>query len=216
VDDVLDGIDDIGIGAAATDIAAHVFTNFLAAYGFAFIKQTLGGTDLPGRAVAALETIMANESLLQWMKPAIGFGHSFDRGDIRTIQTDGKFQATIDTPAIDENRAGTALAVIAAFLRARKRQPVTQEVEQGSPGWNIQLEGLLVDGQMQVERVVALDARRLDNLLHRYAPFLGRRSESVRRRRALMALSENWLQQLGCASMRIVRSQRPLKTAARE
>jgi len=45
-------------------------------------------------------------------------GQALDGGDLVALMGDGKGQAGIDAPAIDQNRAGAALAVVAALLGA--------------------------------------------------------------------------------------------------
>ena len=60
---------------------------------------------------------------------------------------DGERQARIDPPAVDQHRAGAALAVIAALLRAGQVEMVAQRVEQGRPRRDIELRLDAVDGQ---------------------------------------------------------------------
>src|ERR1700693_1440747 len=83
--DRTDGSNNIGICAAPANVAAHPFSNFVIGklYGRLrrsrrsyrtgvpgpyFFKHRHGGTDLPRRAVAALESIVLNEGLLHGME----------------------------------------------------------------------------------------------------------------------------------------------------
>ena len=59
-----------------------------------------GGTDLAGRAVAALETVVLDEGRLQWMEVA-GLAETFDRGDLLTCVHDGECQAGVDPMALE-------------------------------------------------------------------------------------------------------------------
>ena len=58
-------------------------------------------------------------------------GQPFDRGDLRAVQADGKRQTGIDAPAVDQHRAGAALAAVAALLGSGEIEPLAQQVEQG-------------------------------------------------------------------------------------
>jgi hypothetical protein len=67
--DRLDRRENVGIAAAATNIAAHQFSDFIARLGAALGDQSHGRADLSGRAVAALKTVMRNEGGLKRMQP---------------------------------------------------------------------------------------------------------------------------------------------------
>jgi hypothetical protein len=59
-----------------------------------------------------------------------GLSDAFDGGDFVTIVHHREGQAGIDPLAIDVHRAGAALAVVAAFLRAGQEKVFTQAVEE--------------------------------------------------------------------------------------
>src|SRR4051812_42296332 len=63
--------EDVRIGAASTDVAAHQFADLICGRGMAFAHQSDGGTDLSRRAVATLKRVMLDEGLLQRMKRAV-------------------------------------------------------------------------------------------------------------------------------------------------
>src|SRR5262249_38507198 len=102
--------------------------------------------NLPRRAVAALERIMVDERLLQRMQRALG-RETLNRGYLRTVVHDGKRQARIDAPPVNEHGAGAALALIAAFFRPRQVQMLAQQVKERCAG--IEHEGMMrpIDGQ---------------------------------------------------------------------
>ena len=62
-------------------------------------------------------------------------------------------QAGIDPPAVDKHRAGAALAVITAFLRAGQIKVIAQRVEQRDPGPQLELRLCSVDGEGDWNRV---------------------------------------------------------------
>src|SRR5436305_3500891 len=71
-------VDDAAVCAAAADVAAHPFANFVIAAGVAFVQQCYGRADLPRGGVAALEAIVSDGSGLVRMQPSIT-GQAFDR-----------------------------------------------------------------------------------------------------------------------------------------
>src|SRR5580700_220476 len=81
---------DVGIGAAAADVAAHPFSDFVVGKldrrlfgdmrsygagvsGLYLFDHRHGGTDLPGRAISALERVVFDERLLHGMQFSAGW-----------------------------------------------------------------------------------------------------------------------------------------------
>src|SRR5687768_3291666 len=67
----LDRIYNVGIGAAAAKIAAHVLADLLARSRSALCDQRDGRHDLTGRAIAALKSIVLDKAGLHGVKAAI-------------------------------------------------------------------------------------------------------------------------------------------------
>src|SRR3954451_3196539 len=78
---LIDCVHDVGIGRAATEIAAHEFADFRVALDVSFLHTCYGRHDLAGSAVAALEGVVIDERLLHRMQHT-GFGEAFNRGDV--------------------------------------------------------------------------------------------------------------------------------------
>src|SRR4051794_37111877 len=57
----LDGLDDVGIGGAAAEVAGHVFADLLRLLRMAFLDAADRRHDLARRAVAALEGVVVEE-----------------------------------------------------------------------------------------------------------------------------------------------------------
>ena len=148
---LLDRGDDVGIGAAAADVAAHQLADFVGGRRPALRDEARGRADLTGRAVAALECVVVDEGLLQRMQRAVG-GEPLDGGDLGAVLHDDQRQAGIDAPAVDQDRAGAALALIAALLGAGQIETVAQRVEQGRPGRDGQRTFLAVDVKRDGQR----------------------------------------------------------------
>jgi hypothetical protein len=109
-----------------------------------FGDQAGGRTNLAGRTVAALESVMVDEGLLYWMKRTV-FRQSFDGGDLRTVLHNSQCKARIDPPAIDQNRTGAALAVVATLLRSGQTKMDAQRIKERSPRSERQLVRHAVD-----------------------------------------------------------------------
>src|SRR5215831_16645573 len=69
---LLNRFDNVGVSAAAANIAAHELADFLRGFRPTLRDQSCRRADLPRRAVAALERIMVDERLLQRMQRALG------------------------------------------------------------------------------------------------------------------------------------------------
>src|SRR5438477_2068542 len=109
---VLDRIDDVRICAAAAKIAAHPLTNFIVALHVPFFDAGHSGTDLTRRAVAALKTVMLHERCLDRMQ-LLAVRQTFDRSDFLAVMNNRETQTGINASAIHQNRAGTALPMVA-------------------------------------------------------------------------------------------------------
>src|SRR5919198_3219257 len=57
-------------------------------------------------------------------------GEPRGRRDLGPMLCDGEDQAAVHAPAVEQDRARTALPVVAALLRARHSQPLAQRIEQ--------------------------------------------------------------------------------------
>src|SRR5262245_63604636 len=109
---VLNRSDDVEVGAAAADVAAHQLTDVVRRARMAFGHQTNGGADLSWCAVATLECVVIDEGLLERVKRSV-LSKPFDRRHSGAVLHDRQGQARIDPPAIDEDGARSALTVIA-------------------------------------------------------------------------------------------------------
>ncbi len=158
---VLHGVENIGVGAAAADVAAHAFTDFLRRHlhgrvqirghmaghtSLDFLQGGLGGTDLPRRAVTALVAVVLDEGRLHGVE-IVRRAQAFHGGDLVTLVHHRQGQAGVHPPAVHHHGAGAALAVVAAFLGAGELQLFAQGIEQGQPGVGGKTAGRAVDGK---------------------------------------------------------------------
>ena len=122
--------DDVRIGGAAAEIAAHVFADVVVAAGVALVDAGDRRHDLAGRAVAALEGVLVDEGLLHRMQLAVRSARPSMVVTGAALHRDRKRQAGEHAPAVDQHRAGAALAVVAALLRAGEAEVLAQRIEQ--------------------------------------------------------------------------------------
>ena len=73
--------------------------------------------------------MMLAKRLLHGMQLAV-LCHAFNRDDICTARLDGKHRATLDRTAIDVDHAGSALAGIAADVRAGPAEMLANHLHQ--------------------------------------------------------------------------------------
>ena len=90
----------------------------------------MGREQHPRRADPALRRAVLDECLLQSRQTAVFQSQPFHCHDILTFDLAYSHQAAIDYCAVDEDRAGAALALAAAFFRACRAQILPQDVEQ--------------------------------------------------------------------------------------
>src|SRR3569833_3839933 len=115
--DLLDRGDDVLVGAATANVAAHQFAHIGVRGAAWLLHQRHGGHDLAGGAVAALIAVMLNEGRLHGMQIA-GLAEAFDGCDFLAVERAGKGQAGIPAAAIDMHGASATLVMVAAFLGA--------------------------------------------------------------------------------------------------
>ena len=180
---VRDRGDDVGVGAATADVAAHPLADLGIRSRVALLDTADAGHDLPGRAVAALERVFVDEGLLQRMKPAIAL-EPLDGGDLRTVMHHRERQARVDALSVHQNRACAARALVAAFLGAGQIRPFPEHVQQRRSVVHRDLAGFAVDayphhrGRCGVCLFVFAAAREQRSSRHHTADRYGRTDKS--------------------------------------
>ena len=91
---VLDGRDDVVVGAAAAQVAAHPVADLLRRAGVALVDAGDAGHDLPGRAIAALEGVALDEGGLQRME-LLALGQALDGRDLAPLHEGGEREARL-------------------------------------------------------------------------------------------------------------------------
>jgi hypothetical protein len=130
--------DNIGIGGAPAKIAAHIFTDRSGRTGLPCLHTSDPGHNLPRCAVATLQGIQVDKSLLHRVQSAIFPQEPFDSGDHTALRRHRQSQTREGAAAIKMHRAGAALAVIATLFRAGQANLFPQRIEQRCPRIGIQ------------------------------------------------------------------------------
>jgi hypothetical protein len=123
-----DGSDYALIGSASANVAAHPEPYFVWRTGVAFGYATDGRQDLPRRAVPALKAVVLDERLLERLKVPV-VRHAFDGGYFSVLMHFGQGQARDHAPAVEQDGARAASALIAPFLGTREVETFSEHVE---------------------------------------------------------------------------------------
>src|SRR5687768_17218465 len=97
---VLDGRDDVVVGSAAAQIAAHPLADLRRRAGVALGDAGDAGHDLPGCAIAALERIALDEGGLQRVEP-LALCQALDRSDLALLHQRSEREARFHALAVD-------------------------------------------------------------------------------------------------------------------
>src|SRR5205814_2248873 len=96
-------------------------------------------------ADAALEGGLLEERLLERME-VVTLGDALDRRDCGAFGFDAEHAAGVHEAAVDDDRAGSTVAVVAAFLGAGQSELVVEDFEHALAGFTEEVRLLVVDG----------------------------------------------------------------------
>ena len=146
---VLHRPNDLVVARAAAQVAGEPIANGALVGVRVAVQQGLGSDDEAGGANAALQRRMLEKLLLNRVQ-AVALGDAFNGGDLGPFRLRSQHQAGADQAAIDDHRAGTAVASAAAFLGAELADLVAQRVEQGLLRRAEKIDLIAVDGGADV------------------------------------------------------------------
>src|SRR6185295_11679434 len=115
------------VGGASAQIAAQREPSLILGRLWTAIEEHLRTHDLTRRAEAALISAVLDECLLDWMQLVVR-GQPLDRQHVAGGGLERERRARVHVPAIEHDRARATLQAIAAHLRARELQILTQEL----------------------------------------------------------------------------------------
>ena len=118
------------------------------------LEKSDRGHNLAGGTVAALIAVVFDEGSLHGVK-VVGLADAFDSGYLVHRVHDGEGEAGVHAAAVDVNRAGAALAVVATFLCSRQVEVFPQAIEQR--GARVELQVVLFAVDAESDRDCALN-----------------------------------------------------------
>src|SRR5215218_286645 len=158
-------LDDVHVARAAADLPGYRLPDlFIAGIGVA-VEQGAGREDHARRAEPALEAVLLHEALLDRVELAVAL-HVLDRADYVAAGHGGEHGAGLDGLPVHQDHAGAAVARVAAPVRARQPQLVTQEVHEQQARLDLPHDLLTVDGHRYLHGVL-LSPRALDGAAQR-------------------------------------------------
>jgi hypothetical protein len=122
-----DGLHDALVARASAQVARDGNPNLVLCGRRVIPQECVRGEHDPGGAVAALETEILPECLLERMQ-APSWSQAFDRCHLAAIGLDREHGARLHGSAVDEDRAGAALARVAAHVGTRETQIAPEEI----------------------------------------------------------------------------------------
>ncbi|CVI24532.1 hypothetical protein AGR1A_pAt20387 [Agrobacterium fabacearum CFBP 5771] len=133
------------VGAASTDVAAHIFPDIVIRACMPFTDAGNGRHDLARCAVTALEGVMFDEGGLDCVHHAVGGLETFDRRDRAAFDLHRQGETAQYPLAIDVDGTGSALSVIAALLRSGQIGMLAKNIEQRCSYVELQIMALAID-----------------------------------------------------------------------
>src|SRR5437016_1811665 len=146
----LDRFENLLIPGAAAKVARDGFLRSFPIGHCFVVEERFRRHQDPGGAVAALRGAEVGESCLQGMQLRAA-AEAFDRFHRAGLALGGQHQAGKLRHAVDQHRAGAALAQLAAVLGAGEAEVLAQYFEQRLVAGAGQLDGFAVDAEAQLQ-----------------------------------------------------------------
>src|SRR3569833_38187 len=144
---LVDGGHDVRVRRAAADVAGHELPDVLDV----LLDRRDRRHDLAGRAEPALQGVLVEERLLDWVQPILR-GQAVHRCH-RGLHRGGQGEAGEHGPAVDVHGAGAALTAVAALLRAGEAEAFAQRVQQRHAGIDSELFGTAIDFEGDIHQI---------------------------------------------------------------
>src|SRR6266566_352474 len=141
----LDGLDDVDVASTPAEVAFEAPADLVFGRVWVLFQEISRGHDESGRAVTALQSVLVPESLLDRVE-LITLGHAFDGRKAAAVRLDGEHRAALDRLAVDVDRAGAALAGVAADVRSGQTHDIPEVVHEQQPRFDLVLVLAPVDG----------------------------------------------------------------------
>ncbi len=123
------GGEDAAVARAAAEVARERLADVVVGRIGLARQQRRGGDDQAGSAEAALHGAGGDERALHGMQPPVGC-KALDRHDLPPVGLRAVHEARAHELAVEQHRAGAALALLAGALGARQVEPLAQHEQQ--------------------------------------------------------------------------------------
>src|SRR4029078_13053045 len=164
----LHGLEDVPVAGAAADVALQRLLDLVLGRARVLTQQRGRGYQHPRRAVAALESVMLVEGLLQ-RRQLLALAEPLDGLDARAVRLDGEEHAALDERAVEDHRAGAAVAGVATDVAAGEVEVVAEEMDEELARLDVALVRRPVDGDRDVhQRAAASSAARVASTSERW------------------------------------------------
>lgn len=130
-----DGIDDVLIARAATDVSGERFPDLLVAFQRVVAQKIGNRHDEARRAEAALQAVMLTKCFLNAPEP-VNASLALDGLDCHALCLHGERKARARATPVEEHGACAAYTVLAADMGSCEAQLVAQEVAEKHSGFN--------------------------------------------------------------------------------
>src|SRR4051794_32592197 len=125
------GFEDAAVAGAAAQVAGEGLADREIVGLRVAVEQVVHGHHQTGRAEPALHRALVHERLLHVRERAALVGlDPFDRDDLAADRRGSELEARADEHAVDQDRARTALALLATRLRAGQLEALAQHVQE--------------------------------------------------------------------------------------
>ena len=141
-----DGLDDVLVSRAAAQIARHAMAHFFGRGVGVVLQKAVGAHQHAGGAKTALQAVLFVERVLNGVQHA-ATGQALDGFHVAALALHGEVRAGLHRLAINVHGAGTAVAGLAADMRAGKAHFFTQKMNQEGARFHRFFDFFAVQGQ---------------------------------------------------------------------
>src|SRR5207302_1851682 len=149
-------VEDLRVAGAAAEVAGERLADLVFARVGDALEQRGRGNDEPGRAEPALHRSRLDERLLHVLQTG-----PFHGGDLVSVGLRGEHEACAHELPVEDDRARSALALLASVLRSGQPEALTQGEEEALALPHVGLASLPVDRQRDLHATVHLSIARV-------------------------------------------------------
>src|SRR5262249_40202515 len=143
---VHDGVDDGLIARAPAEVARDRLARLVPGRRRVVAQELVDAQEHPRCAEPALQTVLLPERLLHGVELPVRC-KTLDRCDLRAARLTGEADAGASRPAVDDDGAGAADAVLTARVGPDEAEVGAEKVEEQQPRLDVGLDAIAVDGE---------------------------------------------------------------------